>query len=169
MLLLGASFGGALAVATAAQVSVDGVVLVNPAFRYRKLNPITRTYLRLRAIVNPMLPKLGYTDQDRQRAAISGSLVAWPITTLLSTDQFLREKIPGYLKRISTPVALLLSTHDAYVDGAYARHVTRDLPNRTVIDLPHDNHRPFHDPAAVTIIAEATMRMICGSGENVVT
>ncbi len=174
VLLLGTSFGGALALAAAARhADVAGVVLVNPALRYKKVTPFVRVYLRLRSVFSWYIGKPGLSEADKQRARISGSTIAWPIQTLLESDMFLRQTIPTIISRVRVPILLLQSANDSYVDAEYSHQTLQEkLPLFLHVKmLQHDGHRPFRSETAVQQICEMTrsfIKTVCLPGKNVV-
>lgn len=157
VVIVGSSFGGALAVDYAAHagLAVSGLVLINMPFQYRQA-AIKKIGLRFIKLVTPNLRKSGLRPVDKQHYAELGSTTAWPITGLLATQKFVSTFVRPALPRIQPPVLILTNSSDPYVSGhsATAMLDTLGTDRKQLVVIPGHTHRPFRDPASVKFMVE---------------
>ena len=112
IVVLGASFGGALAFDYAARHTdnVVGLVSVNTPVSYRGGGWFQPLILRVLRVFTPYWPKMGLSRAERQHYAQRGSTTAWPIDGILETYRFLSTRVLPALPGITLPVLLLASS-----------------------------------------------------------
>lgn len=157
LFLVGASFGGDLAVdyAAHATAAVSGLVLINTPLAHRRAKR-KRAGLAMLRFLSPNLPKMGLSPADKQKYAELGSTTAWPISGLLETDRFLRIFVVPALPRIHTPTLVMKNAGDTYVAGKSAVDIYHALhtADKHLITIPGHTHRPFRDPVSVEFMAK---------------
>lgn len=150
VLLLGTSFGGALALdyALHAPDKIRAVVTVNTALDYRGLGPMQKLFLRLLRLFTPYFRKPGLTPSDRERMRAIGSLDRWAIDGIFETADFVKNFVWPSLPRLLVPVLVIGSDQDPYVDPASADRLLKRIGSQTknVVRLETSTHRPLRDP-----------------------
>ncbi len=164
IILLGASFGGALAINAAAQSydQVAGVVAVNAPVGYRGAGIFQGVILRVLRLVTPYYPKLGLSAADRQRYARLGSTTAWPIDGILATRDFVRRLVVPCLPAVKIPAMIMANQGDPYVSSSSAKRLIDGLgtSDKMFVAVPGRTHRPFRDPALTQFMAETVTAFI---------
>lgn len=163
LFLLGASFGGSLAIDYAAHAgpAVSGLILVNALLAYGR-GRLTRAGLKLLKTVSPNLPKFGLNQAAKRQYAWLGSTTAWPVGGLIETEKFLRTFVVPALPRIMVPVFIMKNSADPYVPVSNAKDIYHALGSaeKQLVTIPGQTHRPFRDPAMVDFMARQTHHFI---------
>ena len=170
--LLGASFGGALAIDAAARhPEVCGIVLVNTPLSYRVGGSFQLIGLKILRLFSPTFPKPGLTAADKARYEKSGSLVAWPISAILDSRKFMSHTVRPSLPNMKTPALLIRNGDDPYVSTKNTDEIRRQYggPVQEYV-LTQKTHRPFRDPEQTAIIAAQVERFAvdCLEKKNVI-
>lgn len=162
VIIVGASFGGILALDAAAGQSVDGIVTVNAPVVYRGGGVLQGLALRLLRLITPYYPKLGLTIADKERYAQLGSSTAWPINGILSTYAFIRRRVLPALPRLTAPVLLMSSAHDPVVSASSAKRLYEAIGSidKSLVTIPGRTHRPFRDSELTKFMADTVADFI---------
>lgn len=154
--ILGASFGGALALDAAHRLpEVDGIILVNTPLSYRVGGSIQYIGLKFLQLFRRTFPKPGLSAADKARYAETGSLESWPITAILDSRKFMSHTVRPNLPDMKTPALLIRNGDDPYVSTKNTDEISQIYGGPvTQYILTQKTHRPFRDPEQTAIIAQ---------------
>ncbi len=158
IVVLGASFGGALALDAVANVpgNILGYVSVNTPTSYRGGGGTQKILLRVLRIFTPYYPKFGLSRKDKEKYKQLGSTTAWPIDGILETYSFFSRYLFPVIGRVHVPALLLANEHDPIVGGESLQKLYSSLGSmvKTKMFIPGKTHRPFRDPEATAFLVD---------------
>lgn len=159
IVVIGSSFGGALALNYARNFGqgMDGVVVVNPAVKYRAGGKFQSTALRILRLFTPDYRKPGLSAAERDRALALGSMTHWPIDGIFETYRYINTMVMPQLSRITVPLLVMAMPDDPVVhsDSAKMIYEQTGAVKKKLVWLPGKTHRPFRDDALITTMVEA--------------
>lgn len=150
LVLVGASFGGALVIdyAVHAPSSIAGVLVINTAMQYRGGGPLQAMLLKLLRLRSPFYKKSSLSDEDRNIMREIGSLDRWPINGILETQQFNETFLRPALPRLQVPLRVMTTRHDPYVTPESAQQMLTlaGSINKKLEIIDIASHRPIRHP-----------------------
>lgn len=158
MVIIGSSFGGALALNYARNVPVGlrALVVVNPAMKYRTGGRFQTLGLRLLRLFTPYYRKSGLSTEELEQYQQLGSMTHWPIDGIFETYRYIREMVLPHLESITTPTLVMAIADDPIVHSDSARliHERVGAKKKKLVWLPGKTHRPFRDEQLVGMMVK---------------
>lgn len=158
IIVVGSSFGGALALNYARNFPEKtlGVVVVNPAVKYRAGGKFQTLALRLLRLFTPDYQKPGLSAEERAQARARGSMTHWPIDGIFETYRYINTMVMPHLPSLTTPLLVMAMEDDPIVHSDSARMIYNQAASekKKLVWLPGKTHRPFRDTALVGTMVE---------------
>lgn len=164
VVVMGASFGGTLALDLAEQGSgVDGLVIINPAIVYRGAW-WQKIILSVWKVFSPYYPKFGLNRADKAKYRRLGSTTGWPIDGLWETQKFITNQVVPRLASVTIPVLVMANAHDPVVSEAGIQLISKKLTQAPLrqVTIPGQTHRPFRDPIATGFMVDQVAGFLQG-------
>ncbi len=158
IIVIGSSFGGALALNYARQAPdhLRAVVVVNPAVRYRAGGKVQTLALKLLRLFTKDYRKPGISTAETARYRQLGSMTHWPIDGIFETYRYIQRMVLPHLGKILTPTLVMAIDDDPIVHSDSAR-IIHDLigaAKKKLVWLPGKTHRPFRDDHLVDVMVQ---------------
>jgi carboxylesterase len=163
IVLMGVSFGGALALGYAADhPEINGLILLNPALNYKIGGLFQDLGLKIWRLFSSYFPKPGLSVEDKLSYARSGSMTAWPIRTIIETKRFIKHRVLTNLSKVRQPVMLIYNPDDPYIGHGQVDKFLNLLSsiNKNSYSLPGHTHRPIKDQRYRPLIVNKTVDFI---------
>ncbi len=158
IIVVGSSFGGALALNYARNFpdKTIGVVVVNPAVKYRSGGKFQTFALRLLRLFTTDYRKPGLSAAEIARLRDLGSMTHWPIDGVFETYRYINTMVLPQLPKMTVPLLVMAMPDDPVVhpDSARIIHDQVGATKKKLVWLPGKTHRPFRDPELVKIMVD---------------
>lgn len=149
IIVVGSSFGGALALNYARNFPTEtaGVVVVNPAVKYRSGGKFQTFALRILRLFTPDYRKPGLSAAERDEAVRRGSMTHWPIDGIFETYRYINTMVIPHLPKMTVPLLVMAIADDPIVhsDSSRVIHDQAGSTKKKLVWLPGKTHRPFRD------------------------
>lgn len=148
IILVGTSFGGALALDALRRHPdlISKLVLVNTPLSYRIGGAFQTIGLYGLRLLMPNFPKPGLLPEEKKRYHYTGSLVAWPISSILESRRFLEQSVRPFLGVMTKPLLLTANAEDPYVAEESFQDIRKNYGGELqTFVIPGKGHRPWRD------------------------